>query len=333
MKQIIFSGIQPSGDLHIGNYLGAISQWAKMVKENPADEYIFCVVDLHAIVIKQNPLQLHKKIREIFSFYVASGIDPRVNPNIHIFVQSENPDHPYLAWIFDCLTSFGQMSRMTQFKDKSQKQGEQTTVGIFNYPALMAADILLYDTTFVPVGEDQIQHLELTRDIAEKYNHEFGERFVLPKVHLQKETARIMSLQNPLSKMSKSEKDPKGTINLLDTPNVATDKIMRAVTDSGNEIVYRDDKPALCNLLSIYSGFSGQTIAEIENQFRGKQYSEFKRLLAQVVSDALLAIQKKYSEIMKAEEAMQTMMRQGADFTKERSQKKLQAIKADMGLG
>src|SRR3990167_11538421 len=240
MNKIIFSGVQPSGSLHIGNYIGALKQWKELQNETEA---IFCIVDMHAITVPQDPQVLREKILEVAALYLACGIDPEKS---HIFVQSENSDHANLAWILNCITPFGQLERMTQFKEKSQKQKEGTTAGLFDYPVLMASDILLYQTDEVPVGEDQKQHIELTRDLAEKFNKKYGETFKLPAPLIQKETAplrqgfagqaRIMSLQNPASKMSKSDKDPMGTINLLDNEGQIREKIKRAVTDSGSSV-------------------------------------------------------------------------------------------------
>ncbi len=328
MKKIIFSGIQPSGNLHIGNYIGAISQWVKLQEEN---ETIFCIVDLHAITVSQNPKILREKILEVASLYLATGINPK---KAHIFVQSENPDHTYLAWILDCGTPFGHLSRMTQFKDKSSKQNEGTTVGLFNYPALMAADILLYDTNQVPVGEDQKQHIEFTRDVAEKFNKTYGEIFKLPEPLIQEKTARIMSLQNPLAKMSKSDTDPLGTINLLDNPDEIKEKIKRAVTDSGSEIVFdEDNKPAISNLLTIYCVFSGESPIEIGNTFRGKSYSEFKNILADFVVSKLSKIQKEYKQISEDRKSLKKILDDGRDFAVSKSSQKIKQVKEAMGLG
>lgn len=350
MKKVIFSGIQPSGNLHVGNYIGALQQWVKLQESSPFTvhrsqnesmtvnrelstenyELIFCIVDLHAITLPQDPKVLHEKNLELAALYVASGIDPKKSK---IFIQSENPDHPYLAWIFDCITPMGWLHRMTQFKDKSTKQAENTTVGLFNYPPLMAADILLYDADFVPVGEDQKQHIELTCDIGEKFNKTFGETFKLPKPMIDRQAARIMSLQNPLSKMSKSDKDPVGTINLLDDRSSIIDKIKRAVTDSGSEVKYSEDKPAISNLLVIYSKLSGKPIQDLENQYQGKGYGEFKNDLAEVVVSSLQTIQTRYKELRSDEAELQEILDEGRDFAIERSSKKIADVKKKVGLG
>lgn len=327
MKKIIFSGIQPSGDLHIGNYLGAIRQWVELQNKTDA---IFCIVDLHAITVYQDPKILREKILEVAALYIACGIDPHKS---HIFIQSENLDHSYLAWIFDCIIPFGWMGRMTQFKDKSAKQKESTSIGLFNYPALMAADILLYDTDLVPVGEDQTQHVELTRDVAERFNRLYGEVFKLPNAMIDRQAARIMSLQNPMSKMSKSDKDPLGTINLLDSEEEIIKKIKRAVTDSGTEILYQEEKPALSNLLVIYSKLSGQAIEKIEQEYKSKSYADFKEGLIQQVMQSLKPIQKKYHELRTEKAYLQKVLDDGREFTLALSNKKVEQVKSAIGLG
>ncbi len=336
-KKVIFSGIQPSGNLHIGNYIGALQQWVKLQSDpsiiddrSSSLEMIFCIVDLHAITVPQDPKILREKNLELAALYVACGIDPKKSK---IFIQSENPDHPYLAWIFDCITPMGWLHRMTQFKDKSSKQAENTTVGLFNYPPLMAVDILLYDTDLVPVGEDQKQHIELTRDIAEKFNKTFGETFKLPEPMIDQEAARIMSLQNPPAKMSKSDKDPAGTIHLLDERSSIIDKIKRAVTDSGSEIKYSENKPAISNLLAIYSKLSGKTVQDLENQYQGKGYEDFKNDLAEVMASSLQKIQARYEELRSNETELRQILDDGRDFAVGRSSKKIADVKEKVGLG
>lgn len=326
MKKVIFSGIQPSGNLHIGNYIGAIQQWVKLQEET---ESIFCIVDLHAITVPQDPKILREKVLDTAALYLACGIDPK---KAHIFIQSENPDHPYLAWLLNCITPLGQLERMTQFKDKSLKQKEGTTAGLFDYPVLMASDILLYRTDEVPVGEDQKQHIELTRDLAEKFNRDFGQVFKIPKPLIQKETARIMSLQDPQSKMSKSDKDPMGTIDLLDDEATITDKIKKAVTDSGSEIMYRDDKPAISNLLTIYSVFSKESPIEAETSFRGKTYAEFKKKLAIVVNERLKLIHEAYKKIRSDEKTLRQILDDGVEYARSKSSQTLKEVKEKMGL-
>jgi len=350
-KRIFFSGIQPSGSLHIGNYIGAIRQWVDIQnddkflinlisKQSPKPELeirnlqrelIFCVVDLHAITVYQDPKILREKILEVAAIYLACGIDPKKS---RIFIQSENPDHSYLSWILDTVIPYGWMGRMTQFKSKSEQQKGATSVGLFNYPALMAADILLYDTDFIPVGEDQIQHIELARDTAIRFNRIYNTKlFKLPESLVDQEAARIMSLQNPLAKMSKSVQDPLGTINLLDSSEDVKRKIKRAVTDSGNEIVYRQDKPALSNLLVIYSRLSGKPIKELEKQYQGVSYVRFKEDLADVVDNVLKPIREKYAQIRQNYDYLSQVLNEGRDFALSRSQPKVAQVRQVMGLG
>lgn len=323
----IFSGIQPSGNLHLGNYMGAIAQWVKLQKEN---DCIFCIVDLHAITVPQDPKDLREKILEVTALYLACGIDPQ---KAKIFIQSENPHHTELAWILNCITPFGQLERMTQFKDKSVKQQEGTTAGLFDYPVLMAADILLYDTEEVPVGQDQKQHVELTRDLAEKFNSKFGKIFVIPEPRIVKETARIMSLQDPASKMSKSDANVLGAINLLDDPETITNKIMKAVTDSDSEIKYSEEKNAVANLLRIYSAVSNISIPELEEKYKGKGYGEFKKDLAETVLSIIKPIQERYFKLRKNENELNKILDEGRDETMKRSSVVLQKAKNAVGLG
>lgn len=327
MKKTIFSGIQPSGNLHIGNYIGAIKQWVEIQNEF---ESIFCIVDLHAITVNQDPKELRDKVREVAALYLASGIDPEKSK---IFVQSENPDHTYLAWILDCIAPFGQLQRMTQFKDKSDQQRENTTVGLFNYPVLMAADILLYDTDEVPVGEDQKQHIELTRDLADKFNKQFEQIFKLPEPKIDVGNSRIMSLQDPTSKMSKSDENQNGVINLLDDLESAKNKIMRAVTDSGSEIKRGDDKPAISNLLNIYEAVSGISVDELEQNYEGAGYGQFKSDLSEATVDFLREIQNKYHEIRNNEEYLDKVLDEGAQYAKNKSSVILNKVINAVGVG
>jgi len=330
MKKVIFSGIQPSGNLHIGNYIGAIKQWVELQNDGVEKDLIFCVVDLHAITVPQDPKLLREKILEVAALFIASGIDPR---KAKIFVQSENPDHASLTWLLNCITPFGQLERMTQFKDKSEKQKEGTTAGLFDYPVLMASDILLYNTTEVPVGEDQKQHIELTRDLAEKFNRQFGEVFVLPEPRILKETARIMSLQNPTSKMSKSDDNQNGAIMLLDNPNVVREKIKRAVTDSGSEIRLSDDKPAMSNLLRIFSAVTSTSIEQLESDFTAKGYGEFKSALADAVVAFLQPLQARYRQLRDNDTELNQILSEGASYAKETSAPILKKATDAVGLG
>lgn len=330
--KVIFSGIQPSGQLHVGNYIGAIQQWVMLEREMHTEtnaDFFFCLVNLHSITLPQDPKVLQHNTYELAAWFLAAGLDPEKTA---IFIQSQNPDHSYLAWIFDCIIPMGWMERMTQYKDKSKKQGERTSVGLFHYPSLMAADILLYNTTLVPVGEDQTQHIELTRDVAEKFNAMFGEVFTLPDPHIMKTTGRIMSLQNPTQKMSKSEADPLGTVNLLDSPDEINKKIMRAVTDSGSEVRSGEDKPALTNLLALYASFSGKDIADIEKKYTGKGYGDFKKNLAEVVVRGLVPLQKKFKELIDDKTYLENVLRQGIEKARPISSVKIQQVKEAVGL-
>jgi tryptophanyl-tRNA synthetase len=320
----VFSGIQPSGNLHIGNYIGALSQWVKIQNETNA---IFCIVDLHAITVPQDPKVLKEKTLEMAALYLACGIDPKV---ARIFVQSENPNHTTLAWILNCIAPFGQLERMTQFKDKSQKH--EVNVGLFDYPVLMAADILLYQTDEVPVGEDQKQHVELTRDLAEKFNSKFGPVFKLPAPVIQKETARIMSLQDPTSKMSKEDKTQLSTIYLLDTEEQIREKIKKAVTDSGSKISKDQGSAAISNLLAIYASFKNQSLADSLEELDSKMYSEFKTLLADLLVEKLGEIQTKYHTLRADEEALRAVLDEGREFAVTKSSETLTKVKELVGL-
>lgn len=324
----IFSGIQPSGNIHIGNYLGAIKQWVDL--QDKAEETIFCIVDLHAITVPQDPKDLQKRILELTALYIACGIDPEKSP---IFIQSSRPEHSELAWILNCFTSMGELKRMTQFKDKSGENQDRVTAGLFDYPVLMAADILLYNTTDVPVGEDQIQHVEITRDIAERFNNKFGETFVMPRANINKETTRIMGLDDPTKKMSKSAPSEYNFIAMSDNAETIRNKIKRAVTDSGSQVKATDDKPAIKNLLNIFSGVTGKSISELEQEFEGKNYGEFKNAL----SDALIAhlgpIQSKYHELLSNPDELRNILSRGSERVAPIAQKTLQEVKKKVGLG
>ncbi len=326
MSKRIFSGIKPTGNLHIGNYIGAVNQWVKLQQDY---QCIYCIVDLHAITVPQEPKILHEKIRELTALYLACGVNPEKSI---IFVQSHNPDHASLAWIMDCIASMGQLERMTQYKAIADKLKGKTSVGVFNYPALMAADILLYQTEVVPVGEDQKQHVELTREIARRFNSRYEEIFTIPKSKLMTAGARIMSLQDPESKMSKSSEDPKGTIDLLDQPDVIREKVMSAVTDTGSKILARPDKPGIANLLTIYSVLSDQTIKSLEEKYQGKGYGEFKKDLAEVVVDFLKPIREKYAEIREDDNYLNQVLKDGLAKAKPISQKTLEKVNNAIGL-
>ena len=325
MSKIVFSGIQPSGNLHIGNYIGSLRQW---VKGQSDGLNIFCIVDMHAITVPQEPDKLRAKTLELTAIYLAAGIDPEKSL---IFVQSHNPDHANLGWIFNCFTSMGQLNRMTQYKEKSEGK-DFVSAGLFDYPVLMAADILLYDTTEVPVGEDQKQHVELTRDIAEKFNSKFGETFVLPKPIIPKTGGRIMSLVDPTKKMSKSDVNPNATIYLLDNIEDARKKIMLATTDSGNEIKYDwENKPGITNLIEIYNQLGDKSIEEIEKEFAGKNYKEFKEKVAEVVVNFLKDFQQKYETVSDNEKLLE-ILRKGSQKAYKLSHPKLLEIYEKVGF-
>jgi tryptophanyl-tRNA synthetase len=326
-KPRVFSGIKPTGNLHIGNYIGAIKQWVDMQNNY---ECIFCIVDLHAITVPQDPKILREKTRELAALYLACGIDPEKST---VFVQSHNSDHPVLAWILDCIASMGQLERMTQYKSKAKDMKGTVSVGLFNYPALMAADILLYQTDEVPVGDDQKQHVELTRDLAERFNSRFGKVFKVPEVRILKIGARVTSLQSPNKKMSKSDKDKNGTIDLLDSPDEIRRKIAIAVTDSGKEVVFRQDKPGISNLLTIYSQLSGQPIAELEKKYQGKSYQKFKEDLTEVVVESLKPIQERYQQMRKEVGLLNEIFRSGLEKVKPISEETLKEVYRVMGLG
>jgi tryptophanyl-tRNA synthetase len=293
-KPRIFSGIQPSADsLHIGNYIGAIQQWKAM---QDAFDPFFCIVDLHAITVPQDPKALHDATRTLAVQYIAAGIDPERST---MFVQSQVPAHAQLAWVLNSIAGFGEASRMTQFKDKSARQGaDAASVGLFTYPILMAADILLYDTELVPVGDDQKQHVELARDLAQRFNSRFGETFTVPKPQIQKDTARIYDLQTPTAKMSKSATTDSGIVWMLDEPAVISKKIKSAVTDTGREVRFdRGEKPGVSNLLAILSAFRGVPIATLEAEYEGRGYGDFKREVADAVVEAFGPIRERTIEL------------------------------------
>ena len=324
MPKRIFSGVQPTGDVHLGTYLGALRNWVQLQHEY---ESFFCVVNLHAITVKQDPEQLFRKTREVARIYLAAGIDPAVST---IFVQSQVKEHAELAWILNCVTRMSELDRMTQFKEKGKKQRENTTVGLFDYPVLMASDILLYQTSLVPVGDDQKQHLELTRDIAIRFNRDFGEAFQIPEPFIPKVGARIMSLADPLKKMSKSDENPNGSIFMLDDPDVVTKKIKRAVTDSGTDLKFDDSRPAITNLLTIYELITGRTRQEIEAHFEGKGYGQFKSELAEVVVEFLRPLQARANEI--AEDELDNLLDRGAERAHQVAAQTVKTVKDSMGL-
>lgn len=324
--QRILSGIQPSGTLHLGNYIGAIKQWLQLQQTHNC---YFCIVDYHALTVHPESSDLSDHILSLTALYQAIGL---VNNKNVIFVQSDVTAHTELAWILGTFTYMGELERMTQYKDKAKQHKKNNNVGLFTYPVLMAADILLYQTNFVPVGEDQKQHLELTRAIAERFNNKYGETFTVPEYFSAPQGARIMSLDDPTKKMSKSATSEWGYLALTDTPDVITKKIKKAVTDSGNEVKAGKDKPALTNLLTIYSALSGKSISDIETLYHGQGYGKFKQDLAAVVIAELQPIQKKYQESMSDVPMLQTILQQGAAQARQIANKTLSDVKTKIGI-
>jgi len=325
----LFSGMQPSADsLHFGNYAGALLQWIEMQNTHDA---VFCVVDLHAITVPQDPKTLAATTRKTAAQYIACGIDPEKST---LFVQSHVPAHSELAWILNTVTSFGEASRMTQFKDKSQKQGsDNSTVGLFTYPILQAADILLYDATVVPVGEDQRQHIELTRNIAERFNQRFGETFVVPEVKILDAAAKIYDLQNPESKMSKSGESPQGILWLLDEPSVITKKIKSAVTDTDTEIRFDAvNKPGVSNLLTLASLATGKTVPALESEFQGLGYGNLKSTVAEAVVELLEPIRTTTHELLADPAELDRMLTGGAEKAEERASRTLAKVHTAVGF-
>ncbi len=328
-KPIVFSGAQPSGELTIGNYMGALRQWVQM-----QDDYdcIYCIVDQHAITVRQDPTELRKRTLDTLALYLACGIDPEKST---IFVQSHVPQHAQLGWALNCYTYFGELSRMTQFKDKSARHAENINAGLFDYPVLMAADILLYQTNQVPVGIDQKQHLELSRDIAQRFNAIYGDIFTVPDPFIPKGGARVMALQDPAKKMSKSDDNRNNVIALLEDPKAAAKKIKRAVTDSEEppRVTYDlENKAGVSNLLDILAGVTGKTIPELEAEFEGKMYGHLKGAVAEAVSDMLTNIQERFNTFRNDEALLNKIMKEGADKAKARAQTTLDKVYEAIGF-
>lgn len=309
-KKRILSGIQPSGALTLGNYVGALRNWVELQK---TDEYecFYMLADLHTITVRQEAKNIRKNSMDLLALFIAAGLDPEKNP---IFFQSHVPAHVQLSWVLNCNTYMGELSRMTQFKDKSRKHEDNINAGLFTYPALMAADILLYQADLVPVGHDQKQHLELTRDIAQRFNNAYSETFTVPEPYIPKVGARIMSLQDPTQKMSKSDANENAYILLLDPIDTIVKKVKRAVTDSGSEVKRGEGKEGIENLMSIYSAVTGRTMDEIENDFAGKGYGDFKLSVAEAVAEELRPIQERYKELMKNKDYLEQIYRNGAEI-------------------
>jgi tryptophanyl-tRNA synthetase len=324
MSKRIFSGIQPSGVLHLGNYLGAIKNWVFLQEKY---DPIFCVVDLHAITIPQKPEELRQKTIEVAKIYLAAGIDPEKST---IFIQSQISEHSELAWLLNTITKLPELERMTQFKDKSKEHRQHINAGLFNYPVLMAADILLYDTNLVPVGEDQLQHVEIARTLARRFNTTFGETFVIPEPFVVKEGMRIMGLDDPKKKMSKSASSEYNYISLTDSPEKIREKIKKAVTDSGKKIEYSDSQPAIKNLINIYSLLDNVKPKEIEKIYKNKGYAEFKNDLAEIVIGFLEPFQEKYNNL--EDRDVLRILEEGAEKVRTLAKKKMEEVREKMGF-
>ena len=325
MPKRIFSGAQPTGNVHLGNYLGALRNWVALQRDY---ESFYCIVNLHAHTVPQDPKILAAKTRELARIYLAVGIDPNVST---VFVQSDVPAHAELTWLLNCVARMSELERMTQFKDKARKQDENVTVGLFDYPVLMAADILLYQTDLVPVGEDQKQHLELTRDIAIRFNRDYGQTFVVPEAFIPKVGARIMSLADPAKKMSKSDEESEaGCIMLLDTDDAVRRKFKRAVTDSGTEIKFDEARPAINNLLTIYHLLTDKQLPEVEDHFRGRGYAQLKEELAEVTIEFLRPFQERVRAI--DDDKLDQILEQGAERAAAIARLTLSRAQASMGL-
>lgn len=325
-KKRIFSGIQPTNTPHLGNYLGALQNWIKL-----QDEYdcAYSIVDLHSITVRQDPAKLRAQTRESYALLLAMGVDPEKSI---AFVQGHNPAHAELSWVLSCYTQFGELSRMTQFKDKSAKHPENINAGLFTYPVLMAADILLYQADLVPVGIDQKQHLELTRDIAERFNNLYGETFTMPEPYIPEKSAKVMSLTDPTKKMSKSDENPNASVSVLDDRDTIIRKFKRAVTDSGSEICRGEGKDGVMNLMSIYGSITEKSFEEIEEEFKGKGYGEFKLAVGEVVADRLAPIQEEYKKIAEDKAYLEKCMKEGAEKAYKASRRTLQKVYKKVGF-
>jgi tryptophanyl-tRNA synthetase len=327
LMAIVFSGIKPSGEVQLGNYIGALRHWAA---GQDSYEGYFCLVDMHAITVPQDPAEVRGWTRELAAILIAVGIDPDRST---LFVQSHVHEHAELGWVLNCFTTFGELRRMTQFKEKAQAQTEgSVTVGLFDYPVLQAADILLYRTTHVPIGEDQRQHVELTRDIAGRFNGRFGETFVLPEPMVPPTGARIMDLQNPTAKMSKSAESPHGTLTILDAPDEIRRKVRTAVTDSGRDIVASPDKPAITNLLTIYSVVGGKEIPTLQAEYAGKGYADLKSDLAEALVEFLAPVQERYRAIAGNPEELDRILETGAQKAQKVASEMLELVYERVGF-
>lgn len=325
-KRVLFSGMQATGSLTLGNYLGALKNWVTL---NDEYECFFSVVDLHSITVRQNPAELRKRARALLTLYIAAGLDPEKNC---IYYQSHVSGHAELSWILNCFTYMGELNRMTQFKDKASKHSDNINAGLYTYPVLMAADILLYQADVVPVGSDQMQHLEITRDIAERFNNIYGDVFTIPEAYIGKVGARIMSLQDPTKKMSKSDENPNASIYLTDDGDTIIRKFKRAVTDSGSEIIYSEDKPGIRNLMDIYSVCTGKTIEDVTKEFDGKGYGDFKLAVGESVVDVLKPIQERIDQLTKDKGYIDGIIKNNAEKANYYATKTLRKVQKKIGF-
>ena len=325
-KKVLYSGMQATGTLTLGNYLGALKNWVELTDEY---ECIYGVMDLHSLTVRQVPAEFRKNARALYALYVAAGLDPEKNC---IYYQSHVSGHAELGWILDCFTYMGELNRMTQFKDKAAKHADNINAGLYTYPVLMAADILLYQADVVPVGVDQKQHLEITRDIAERFNNIYGDVFTIPEAYIGKKGAKIMSLQEPGKKMSKSDTNANATILLLDDTDTIIRKFKRAVTDSESEVRYAEEKPGISNLMDIYSAVTGKTYEEIEKEFAGKGYGDFKLAVGETVADHLKPLQERFEQLMKDKAYIESMIKQNDEKAAYYANKTLRKVQKKVGL-
>ena len=325
-KKVLYSAMQATGVLHIGNYYGALKNWVNLCEEY---DCFYAVADLHALTVRQDPAQLKKSARNVLMMFIAAGLDPEKNC---IYYQSHVHQHAELAWLLNCFTYMGELSRMTQFKDKSSKHTDNINAGLFTYPVLMASDILLYQSSVVPVGEDQKQHLELTRDIAERFNSIYGDVFTVPEAYFGQAGARVMSLADPTKKMSKSDENPNGCVYVLDDKDTIIRKFKRAVTDSDTRIIHSDDKPGIRNLIDIYCAATGKAIPDVEREFEGMGYGEFKLAVGETVSDAMKPIRDRFDELSRDKAYVDSIIKNNAERASYVAEKTLRKVKKKIGL-
>ena len=325
-KKVLYSAMQATGVLHIGNYYGALKNWVNLCEEY---DCFYAVADLHALTVRQDPAQLRKSARNVLMMFIAAGLDPEKNC---IYYQSHVHQHAELAWLLNCFTYMGELSRMTQLKDKSSKHTDNINAGLFTYPVLMASDILLYQSAVVPVGEDQKQHLELTRDIAERFNSIYGDVFTVPEAYFGQAGARVMSLADPTKKMSKSDENPNGCVYVLDDKDTIIRKFKRAVTDSDTRIIHSDDKPGIRNLIDIYCAATGKAIPDVEREFEGMGYGEFKLAVGETVSDAMKPIRDRFDELSRDKAYVDSIIKNNAERASYVAEKTLRKVKKKIGL-